>query len=394
MTTPFRPLSMYKKVPAPSLSGLDRHDPTVAPAGAWPLADGPAARTGRGSEPLAHDRWVPRCHAPLGEAHHPSALQLGAGFVVVQGTSRRAVWNTQGQPIATIPLRTRAAWLDTSGPRLLMDGSEGGLRSFRLPSGEVECSIMLAMQTGKNTGKVLPGPDGILLVLNQNRTQNGPDEAVVEVVRVRDWGNIKNGILYGLEPVAGVIREGDWLLDAAMAKTGPVLVTASAIVWCDWQLRALAEQPHALKPMVVSVDGSSRAYVVGTDDQLETHLLVATPSGAAPIDHPVPKADGFDPQPPLVFPDGSSYFLMPGELLALDASGAVRWRKPCGRSPRGTLTANQLLLLSDEKLHVVDQTGEASLLWTPPAPLLTPPVLASGQIYVATADELFVLAGA
>jgi hypothetical protein len=394
MSTQFRPLSMYKKVPAPSLSGLDRYDPTRAPAGTWPLVDGPAARTGMGSEPMGHDRWLPHWHVPLGEAHHPLDLLLGADCVVVQGTSRRAVWSTQGQLQGTMPMRTRAAWLDASGPRLLGDGSEGGLCSFRLPRGAVECAIMLAMQTGKVTGQVLPGPDGILLVLNQNRTQSGRDEAVVEMVQTRDWGHVQNGILYGLEPVAGVIREGDWLVDAAMARTGPVLVTAEAIVWCDWQLRVLAEQPHALKPVVVSVDRQDRAFMVGTDEQRESHLLVAAPKGGAPIDHPVPNADGFEAQPPLILPDGASYFLMPGELLALDAAGAVRWRKLCGRAPRGTLTANRLLLLSDGGLSAVDETGDATPLWMSPEPLATPPVLAGGQIYVATDEKLFVLAAA
>jgi hypothetical protein len=394
MSTQFRPLSMYKKVPSPSLPGLAGYDPTVAPAGSWPLLDGAAARTGRGSEPMAHDRWLPRWHAPLGEAHHARGLLLGGGCVVAQGAARCAVWSTQGQAQGTLPVRTPAAWLDASGPRLLMDGSEGGLRAFRLPSGTLDCAIMLAMPSGKDTGQVLPGPDGILLVLNLNRSQRGRDEAVVEMVRTRDWSHVENGILYGLDPVAGVIREGDWLVDAALAKTGPVLVTAEAIVWCDWQLRVLAEQPHALKPAVVSVDGSGRAFVLGTDEQRECHLLVAAPQRGAPIDHPVPQADGYDAQPPLLLPDGCSYFLMPGEILALDAAGAVAWRKPCGPAPRGTLAANHLLLLADGGLSAVDRTGDTTLMWTPPDPLATPPLLVGGQVYVATAQELFALVGA
>lgn len=394
MSTQFRPLSMYKKVPAPSLPGLGTYDPTVAPAGAWPLVDGSPARTGRGAEPMAHDRWLPRWHAPLDEAHHPSSLLLGGGCVVVQSPSERAAWSTQGQRQGSLPMRTPAAWLDTTGPRILLDASNGGLHSFPLPSGTGDCAIMLAMPSGKDTGQVLPGPDGVVLVLNLNRTQSGRDEAVVEMVRMRDWSQVRNGIFYGLDPVAGVLRDGDWLVDAAMAKTGPVLVTTEAIVWCDWQLRALAQQPHALKPTAMSVDGAGRAFVVGRDEQLETHLLVAAPKGGAPLDYPVPSANGFAVQPPLVLPDGASYFLMPGEILALDATGAIAWRKPCGPAPRGTLTANHLLLLADGGLSVVDRTGDTTSLWTPPDPLAIPPVLAGGHIYVATAQELFALVGA
>ena len=394
MTSQFRPLSTYKNLPAPSLPGLGAFDPTVAPKGSWVLADGTAARTGRSAEPLLNDRWSPVWRAPLGESSHPTAILVGGGLIVTQGPSGRRIWSGHGQALSQIPFRTRTALLDAKGPRLLTDGPEGGLYSYRLPKSSVECSIALSLPSDHLTAHLLPGPDDLLCVVTRKRSLGGHDDAVVELVKMTDWAHVRSGSLYGMEPVAGIIREADSFADAALANSGPVLATPDGIVWCDWQLGTLAEHHHALKPVVMSVDSASRVLLVGEDERLNLHFVLVPPGDAPLVDLPLPKAKGFDLQPPLILADGAAYLLQPGQLLSFDAAGAVRWHISCGSCPRGSLTSNGLLLLADAHLLAVDETGQATLLWTAPAPLTTPPVLAHGHIFVATADELFMLRGA
>jgi hypothetical protein len=392
MTSQFRALSTYRGVSPASLAGLDGFDPTVAPGNAWPLADGSAGRTCRTSHPLLHGRWLPVWGAPLGEAAAPTSLLVGGGFIVAEGRSR-CLWDAQGCPMAQIPSGSRASWLDPDGSRLLSDGSEGGLGSRSVPSLAIECSIMLSLPSGHLTGALLPGPDRTLLVLTRKRTPRGPNDVVVEVVRARDWQHIEDGRLYGLDPIAGMIREQDCFAEVALAKTGPVLATPDGVLWCDWQLRPLAECPHSLHPRALSVDAAGRAFIVGNDDPLESRVLVVPPGGPAVARHSVPSARDFDVQPPLILPHGASYVLSPGELLALSPAGQAMWRQPCGNHPRGTTTANGLLLLADEVLYAVDPAGQRMLLWTPPSPLVVPPILLDGRIVVATSDQLFMLHG-
>jgi hypothetical protein len=210
---------------------------------------------------------------------------------------------------------------------------------------------------------------------------------------MRDWQRIENGLLYGLDPIAGMIREDGWAAEAALGKNGPVFATPDGILWCDWQLHPMAEHLHSLNPRALSVDAAGRAFVIGDDDLLHPQLVIAPPGGPALAVHPLPGAKGFAMQPALLAGDGSSYLLTPGEILALSADGQVNWRVPCGANPRGTLSSNGILLLADEALYAIGPAGDRTLLWKPPSSIVTAPILFGARIILATADRLFMLQG-
>ncbi len=397
MTTQFRPLSTYSELAPAAIAGLDAFDPSVAQAGLWTSPDGCPGRTGRASSPLLCDRFDVVWSVPLGPATSPTSLLVGHACIVVEGRHRLAV-TRQGQMASSHSGRPRAKWLDASGPRLLSDAPEGGLSSYTLPGGARECSIALSLPSGHVTCAVLPGPDQLLVVMTSQRTHGGGDDVVVEVVRAHDWQQIQNGRLYGLEPVAGMIREQDWLAEAALAATGPVLATADGILWCDWWLRPLAEHLHALRPLALSVDRAGRAFVIGNDDLRARHLVIVHPGGPVQTSISLPEADAgevqpVEAQPVLVASDGSGYLVTPGQILRLSAEGRVEWSRPCGARPRAALAGNGLLLLVDDDLSVLDPAGERTLLWKPPAALVTPPILVGREVVVASHDHLFLLAG-
>jgi hypothetical protein len=263
---------------------------------------------------------------------------------------------------------------------------------IELPSGRDLAHIMLGFPAGHSTRSVLPGPEGMMLVVSFERMPSGRRDTVVELVRVTDWNDIKEEIAYGLEPVAGVIREGDCDLWAAIGPGGPVITTREGIVWCDWQLKPLHEHRHDIHPLGLAVDAANRAFVIG-DDEGTTRFSFVAPGGPARPPITLPSARG-RAAPVLVHPNGESFIVLPDEVLALDQQAKVTWHWPLATPSSATLASNGLLLLAGAQLSALSRSKKHQELWTPPAPLVAPPVLAGGVVYVATDDTLFALESA
>jgi hypothetical protein len=388
----FRWLEVYHRRPEPPPVG---GSPASAPAGAWPSDYGPAGQTSRSGEPLVADRWAVAWKAPLEAVERPTSILVGDDVVIVNGASWRGLWTAAGRPAGGHRRGLGGCFLDVASGRLLGDHDQGGLHAYDVRSGgRRDGRIMLALPSDHTTRRILEGP-GLLAILSVKEIRlGGRPNAVLEVVRAHDLSHKDGfGILDHIEPLAGIIREEDGKVQAAAATRGPVLATPEGIMWCDWLLGSVAEHRWMdySYPRALSADESGRAYLL-CDRDGDAHLVVATPEDGTITDMPLPWPVEASVTPPLVGATGDMFVTAPGHLLAFDINGLSRWaQQRAAGSPPGTITANSLVLASDDQLYAISAAGERHPLWQPPAPLVSPPVLARGRIHVASADTLYVL---
>jgi hypothetical protein len=383
----FRPLSTFKDVPPASFEGLDKYAPWAPPPGAWPAAAGGPARTGRSATPLVHDSWSLLWEAPLGEAQRPDSLLVGHGRIVVNGESRRGVWTGEGRALGFIPRTRGTAFLDVAGERLLVDAT-GGLATYTLDA-KRDAAFFLSFSDAGTSQEILQGP-GVLAFVSIDAPPHGSARAEVASFRVRDYGRIKNGVLYGLEPLAGITRGEDDAVRAAAGRAGPVIATKAGVLWCDWQLRPLHETLVSGTPAAISVDDQERAHVIVSED-FQTRLRIIPPGGRPIVDLALPSDEYRYSGPPIIAPGGQVYLTPPRTLLAISPDGKILWEQPRASTARGSVGANGLLLVAADTLDAVTAEGRHLALWRPPAPIVAGPVLTDQRIYVASADKLYAL---
>jgi len=94
-----------------------------------------------------------------------------------------------------------------------------------------------------------------------------------------------------------------------------------------------------------------------------------------------------------VLSNGESRIVLPDEVVALNGQGHVAERWPLSGPAFASLASNDVLLLAGGQLTAITKEGRHLDLWSPPAPLVTPPVLAGGLLHVATDEPLFALEG-
>jgi hypothetical protein len=365
VTTLFRPLSTFKDVPPASFDGLDKYDPGAPPPGAWPAAAGGPSRSGRSATPLVHDHWSLLWEAPLGDAARPSSLLVGRDRVVVNGADQRGVWTEDGRAVGVVPQTGGTALLDLTGDRLLFD-SNGGVATYTLDA-KREASVFLSFSDPGTTKEILRGP-GVFAFLSVEAPPHSSPHAEVLALRVRDYTKIKNGILYGLEPLAGITRSEDRDVHAAAGRTGPVIATDAGVLWCDWQLRPLHESLMSGAPDALSVDDQERAVVIVTES-FQTRLRIIRPGGQPIVDLALPASEYRYSGPPIISSTGQIYLTPPRALLAISPDGKILWEQTRPSTARGSVSANGLVLVAGETLDAVTAEGRHLTLWRPPAPI-------------------------
>ena len=385
--TLFRPLSHYDDMPQSSFTGAGAYVAVVPEPGTWPAPYGGPARNSRAAEPLLHDHWVVRWEAPLGNASRPRSLLVGAERVLVSGADSQGIWTTAGHAVATFARSPGASFLDAVGKHLLLD-DVGGLATYSL-DGQREGSILVSSANAGTSREVLQGPGAFAFVTAES-PPHGDQTASVQVLRIVDYARVKNHILYGLEPVAGITRD-ESSVRAAAASAGPVLATKEGVVWCDWRLRALHELKRATNPLALSVDDQGRALLIADDGERRLHIIAP---GGPSTDVVLPDAMFASFVPPVVAPSGQIYLTPPGGVRSVSRDGAILWQQTRASDAPGGVAMNGLLLLADDQLYALTPDGRRLPLWRPPAPIVTAAVLAGGLIYVATAETLYALAPA
>jgi len=388
MTPLFRPISYYKNVAPFAFPDLERFSTAAAPRGTWPAVGGGAGRTGRSGEPLVHDRFTVAWQAPLDAAARPDGVLVGDGRVIVNGARQRGFWSDDGISVGFVGREPGAALIDIDGKRLLANGASSGLAVLSLDARQ-EASIVAAAPGDGQAREILQGPGAIVLVTT-HETPHGGARTIVETLHVRDYTDAKQEILYGIDPLAGIIREEDALVVAAAGARGPVLATPNGIDRRDWQLRPLHEHALAARPLALSVDENDHAHLL-SDDGGWPHLQVFPASGAPIFDLELSPEDSPFKRAPLIAPNGQIYLVSPLSIVAISPRGRVLWRQERMLPSQATLSGNGLLLMGSASLDAVTPEGRHIILWHPPSPIVTPPVLANGRIYVATQEDLYAL---
>lgn len=388
MSPLFRPISYYKGVP-PFSFPLTGFSTAAAPPGTWPAAGGGAGRTGRGGEPLVHDRFTVAWQAPLGAATRPDGVLVAGDRIVVNGLRQRGFWSDTGAGLGFVDREPGASLIDVEGRRLLTNDKTAGVAVFSLDARQ-EASFVVAAPAEGQAREFLPGPGQALVLVTTHQPPHGAIKTVVETVRIRDYADRKRGTLYGIEPLGGLACEEEAAVVAAASARGPVLVTPSGLSRRDWQLGELHEVPLAARPIALAVDEREHAVLL-SDDGGWPHLQAFPPSGEALFDLELSPDDAPSKGPLLVAPSGQIYLVSAGALLAVSPEGKLLWRQQGVLPSHATLTGNGLLLVGAASLDAVTSDGRHIPLWQPPSPVVAPPVLANECMYVATEDTLYVL---
>jgi hypothetical protein len=275
--------------------------------------------------------------------------------------------------------------------RLLAPDVEGGLYTHLLPDGRRDGRILLTPSDAFTTCQILPGP-GVLVIVSARDMPFGPPSAVVvESVRVRDWGDVsQHGVLYGLEPLGGIIYEGEGGVAAAAGRAGPVIAVRGGIQWCDWLLRPVADYVHEGRPLSLSVGAGGRAHLVVRREG-RTRFLIVPPDGPPVCDLELPWTPSANLAPPVIAETRQILVTGPDRLLSLDPRGAVLWEQERVGSAPATVSSDDAFLVPGRELLAIAPDGRRTPLWESPEPLVTAPVLAGGNLYVASDRRLFVL---
>jgi hypothetical protein len=328
---------------------------------------------------------------------------VGNGLVLVQGHERTGIWDLRGQPLGVARSASDNQWLDVSAGRLLGEDVEGGLSVYMLQAaaatepgaqplsvGGREGSLVFGAPSTYAVIEIMAGPCVCVFITANESPFAGPREYVVEAIRISDYANRRNGMLYGVEPLGGMRRTEGGKLRAAAARTGPVLATPEGVLWCDWQLNDLAFQRIAGTPVALSVDPWDRAHLVAKTESGLTHRIVGR-DGVVGSGLTLDWRAEHGATPAIIDPQGYAYLTPPGRVLAIGPNGDALWHQVRDGKAPATMTANGALLLLDEWLYAVSSTGERWQLWYPHEPIVTSVVLCGGLLYACSNETLFVL---
>jgi hypothetical protein len=384
----FRPLSFFKDVARYDFPDADRLIAAVPPSHMWPTPGGGAGRTHRCAEPLLRDHYKVAWQAALGEAEQPDHVLLANERLAVLGAEQTDVFDGSGRRVGTLRRGYGSVFWDLAGQRLL--APESGRRAIFSRDGTFEAALRLVGPSRGYVSEILQGP-GALTIVTIDSPPHGAESAVVETVHIRDYAQIKNSTLYGVEPLAGITREKDARVVAAAGKRGPVLATVDGVEWRDWQLKLLQGVVTDGSPEAIAADEAERVYLLVSRSGIG-HLQVFAPNGDTLVELDLPHEDGPFSAPLLVASSGQVHVTSEHKVLAISPAGKVLWRADLTQPRALTLSANGILLVGGDTLDAITPEGKRITLWRPPAPITTPPVLAGGRIYVATREHLYALA--
>jgi sugar lactone lactonase YvrE len=169
-----------------------------------------------------------------------------------------------------------------------------------------------------------------------------------------------------------------------------VLATVDGVEWRDWQLKSLQSLETDGNPLALAVDEREQAYLLLSRSGIG-HLQVLSPAGKTLVELDLPPEDGPFAAPLLVAKSGQIYVTSESKVLAISAAAKILWRADITHPRALSLSANGLLLVGGDTLDALTAEGKRITLFRPPAPIVTPPVLANDHIYVATGERLYAL---
>ena len=175
--------------------------------------------------------------------------------------------------------------------------------------------------------------------------------------------------------------------------TVAVLATTDRFYFMDDRLNVIRAITGEFQPLSLSLDDTGRLYVLVRSGG-EGRFWIVTREGARLLDLAVPLGPDTFPPPPIIDRSGRAYLLLPGEVLALDATGEIAWREKVEGTLFATLTADGTLVAAvGPNVLAFDAEGKQRILATvADEALRTPPVFdARGRLYVSSEHHLYCL---
>jgi hypothetical protein len=159
----------------------------------------------------------------------------------------------------------------------------------------------------------------------------------------------------------------------------------------DWNMNVKLVLVGDFEPQALSVDETDRIYMTAVSGG-HSQLWSLDAAGLCYYRFDFPGSLEGSITPAAIGYDHTAYVIVGGHIYAISPDGKERWSKPVIRAAGATITADDLLLVSEgDEIAVYDGTGaRRKVLSVPGEAWTTPPVLTeAGDLLVASKSNLY-----
>ena len=337
--------------------------------------------------------WRIRWQSRLAEGFEPRFVLIDDERVVVQAGTWQ-LFDLQGKALAGARIGPGQMAVDSTSGLFYSVNINGDVVAHELADGQVK---FILLPTGADSfARPLIVPWGQRLFVSGFELPSGdhvPDTAAVEVI------NLGSPLVIESQLLVSAVTEKTLHLKTAtltVAANGQTIVFAvpDAICFADRSLEITAAYGAQFKPLAMSLDEASRAYLI-VETGGRRALWLVTPKGERVFAFALPPSEEPFPRPPVVGYNHRTFIAAGGTLLAISQDGKELWKRQLSGSRVGMIvTPNGDLLVSDgPELAVYNKDGERKRLYEfAGQELCTPPVLtADGELLVASKENLYCL---
>jgi len=336
--------------------------------------------------------------AALPDGLDPKFVLTAGGAILVEGTSRWALFSSDGAPRAAGVKAAGVLRLQPERNLCLAPNRSGTLTAFDLSDGSPKFDVALTFGAAYER-RMIALANGVLRVASVERTLDphagiAPRQFLLEVRNLTDQRG--EGLAAGevlTEPIADLTGESRHFA-CALRRGQWTFAVDNAICRVDESCALTVQWNGAFEPRFLSVDEAGRMYLLARVERRMELWLVRSDGGrvyAAPISD-----DAGEPiAPPIVGYGHVAYVLTRSHAAAVDQTGELLWScKPAGPVAGAGVTADDhLLIAAGGELGWIDPKGAWQTLYDfGPRSVRTPPVLTErGDVLLATDERLYAL---
>jgi hypothetical protein len=319
-----------------------------------------------------------------------------ADRIMLQGDGAWQLFDMMGKNIAVDDYGPSDIVLDPGRRIAYLVHRLGSLLAISLDDGSLEYRIPVGGTSDYRTTFFARSGNRIALTsfarsLDPHPVAPPQEIAVIEIVDMGNEPHIEDKVLLYEKEIAYKEFPVGIVLAASNGNT-LVLAFTDRLLFTDFDLSKQVEFVDSFKPVALSLDDESNAYVIVKTEEGFALWRIST-EGQKTLEYSLPSIKDFTYKPPIIGYGDVIFIQFPDGHLALDKSGTVKWQDRIGMRVGGMIvTRNDDLLVTIGNMIIrYDADGERKVLyyfesgtWT------TPPVLTEeGRIIAATGSMLY-----
>ncbi len=393
------PLKSSQKIEAPAIP-LQTSGLVATPPKAVAQSDAAIPRTfcddewnSRLNRGVSAVRWPAKWETPLNGTYPPSSVSRSADRILLEGGGQWQLFDRGGKFLAAQPIKHGMALMDSAHSVFYAVDQAGAVTAYNLSDGKKAWSTSLAY------GEVFAlrylarvGNRLIMVSVEQEafpHRKTPPNRSVIQTKELSEPLRVSpGGDLLSVRD-AGSLRAETAKVALAMHGSTIAFAVTDRLYFLDLNLKVLAAMETGIEPVMLSLDETGRAYLIGKN-AAQYALWSITPQGQRAFAYDIPAEFGMPLMPPIVGYDHRVYLSLPGRIVALSPDGKVAWEQ--GVSGPATISADdQLLVSSGSLLLAFDQKGNRRVIRDFEGDVLKTAAITTGEgdILVASATKLY-----